>query len=373
MPNPLSNLDSINPDTLPDVPMVDRGYGYAVGTELFLVRHGESMTNTYANLVAYDPNLTALGWAQALKAGAWMAEHAPVDVVITSPMRRAHSTALAIAHAQGLEPIQLAGLEEFSQSFWDEMPLHHPTRPWWGRTDWIPTFEQAPTFMAFRERVLEALSGILERYAGQRVCVVSHGGTMSVLTAAMLGSIHFSIWNTNTGISHFVWPEWKRWMVHYLNRTEHLLDLDPDDYPRAPEASQNEQGFWTLPDRVIDSWSAMPAHPELAFLGNRLSRNDRILFLRPPDPITPLRVSLRSRRADILCDDLQTLEAGELRRAALNANHIRYQYLFQPLPYPDHFFDYVVVSENCDIPEEDYRRVLKHADGLIRWRAHKES
>jgi probable phosphoglycerate mutase len=94
----MSNIP-FNPDTLPDVPMVDRGYGYLVGTELFLVRHGESMTNTYANLVAYDPNLTALGWAQALNAGDWLAEHAPVDVVITSPMRRAHSTALAIAHA----------------------------------------------------------------------------------------------------------------------------------------------------------------------------------------------------------------------------------------------------------------------------------
>lgn len=358
-----------NIDSLPDVPLVDRGYGYEVGTELFLVRHGESMTNTYANLVAYDPNLTALGWAQALRAGDWMAEHTPVDVVVTSPMRRANSTALAIAQAQGLDLVQLPGLEEFSHSYWEEVPVHHPTRPWWGRTDWMPTLENAPSFIAFRDRVLQALSEILERYSGQRICVVSHGGTMSVLTAAMLGSIHFSIWNTNTGISQFMWPEWKRWMVHYLNRTEHLIGLGPEDHPRAPEASQNEQGFWHLPDRVVDSWTEMPANPELAFLSNLLSRNDRILFIRPPDPITPLRVSLRARRADILCDDLQALEAGELRRAALNANHIRYQYLFRPLPYPDQFFDYVVVSDVCEIPEETYRRVLKRADGLIRWRA----
>jgi len=246
---------SFNIDSLPDVPLVDRGYGYEVGTELFLVRHGESMTNTYANLVAYDPNLTALGWAQALRAGDWMAKHTPVDVVVTSPMRRAHSTALAIAQAQGLELVQLPGLEEFSHSFWEEVPEHHPTRPWWGRTDWIPTLEQAPIFAAFRERVLQALVEILERYSGQRICVVSHGGTMSILTAAMLGSVHFSIWNTNTGISQFMWPEWKRWMVHYLNRTEHLLDLNPADYPRAPEACQNELGFWKLPDRVVDSWT----------------------------------------------------------------------------------------------------------------------
>jgi hypothetical protein len=164
-----------------------------------------------------------------------------------------------------------------------------------------------------------------------------------------------------------MWPEWSRWMVHYLNRTEHLLGLNPEDYPRAPEARQNELGFWQLPDRVVDSWTDMPANLGLAFLSNHLSRNDRILFLHPPDPITPLRVSLRARRVDILSDDLQALETGELRRAVLNANHIRYQYLFLPLPYPDQFFDYVVVPNDCEIPEEVYLRVLKQRDGLILW------
>ena len=160
-----------------------------------------------------------------------MAEHAPLDKIVTSPLRRAHSTALAIAHAQGLKPIVISGLEEFSHSFWDEMPIHHPTRPWWGRTDWTPSFEQAPTFVAFRDRVHRALNQILETYTGQRICIVSHGGTMGVITAAMVGGIHLSVWNYNTGISHFVWPEWKRWMLIYVNRREHLLDLDTSALP----------------------------------------------------------------------------------------------------------------------------------------------
>ncbi|HHB90939.1 MAG TPA: histidine phosphatase family protein [Anaerolineae bacterium] len=359
-----------DPHDVPDIPLEDRGYGYLVGTELFLIRHGQSMTNVFENLMAYDPNLTALGWAQALRVGAYMAQEHPVDVVVSSPLRRAHSTALAVAHAQGLEVITMAGLEEFFAPFYDEMPLHHPTRPWWGRSGWTPTPEGAPGFTAFRDRVLAALAEILERWAGKRICVVSHGGSMGVITAAMVGSQQLSVWQHNTGISHFLWPEWKRWMVMYINRREHLLDLNEADYPHPPETEPVGNGFYRIPEGLIQSWSDLPAHPQLAFLSNRLRRTDRILFIQPPDPLTPLRVSLRSRTAVILSDDLQLLEAGELRRAVLNANHIRYQYLFLPLPYPNAYFDYVVIPEECrQVGEEEIARVAKETAGAIRYRA----
>ena len=104
------------------------------------------------------------------------------------------------------------------------------------------------------------------------------------------------------------------------------------------------------------------------FLSNQLRRSDRILFIEPPDPTTPLRVSMRSKGAVILSEDLQLLEAGELRRAVLNANHIRFQYLFRPLPYPDHHFDYVVIPEGCHkVDETEIARVVKDASGVIRY------
>ena len=357
-----------NPDDLPEIPLQDRGYGYLVGTELFMVRHGQSMTNTYKNLIAYDPNLTGLGWAQALRVGEYMAENMPVDVVISSPLRRAHSTALAIAQAQGLEIIEMAGLEEFFAAFYDEMPSHHPTRPWWGRRDWHPTNEQAPGFTAFRDRVLAALAEILDRWAGKRICVVSHGGTMGVMTAAMVGASELTVWHENTGLSHFLWPEWQRWMVMFINRREHLLGLNPDDFPHPPEAESTEDGFFNIPAGLISSWSDLPAHPGLSFLSNHLRRSDRILFIQPPDALTPLRVSLRSRGAVILSDDFQLLEAGEMRRAVLNANHVRYQYLFPSLPYADAHFDYVVIPSGCHkVQEEEIARVVKDNSGIIRY------
>lgn len=358
-------MPDITPEPVNPPPLTDRGYSYRVGTELYLVRHGESMTNIYNNIVTYDPNLTALGWAQALAVGRWMAEHTPVDVVITSALRRAHSTALAIAHAQGLQPITVAGLEEFSLDFWEELPLHHPTQPWLGRCEWQATSAGQPAFVAFRDRIHAALAAILAEFNGQRICLVSHGGVMNVITAAMLGSSHLSLWTENTGISHFLWPEWQRWLAAYINRREHLLSLDPAAYPRVPEATPAGNGQFALPDRLIRSWADLPAYPALAFLSNRLRRSDRILFLRPPDPITPLRVSLRARSAAILHDDLAALEIGELRRATLNANHIRYQYLFTPLPYADGHFDVVVAPAGDPTLASEITRVLKHPDGLI--------
>jgi hypothetical protein len=157
-------------------------------------------------------------------------------------------------------------------------------------------------------------------------------------------------------------------MVMFINRREHLLDLDPADYPHPPEAEPAPDGFYRIPEDLIRSWSDLPAHPGLAFLSNQLRRSDRILFIQPPDAITPLRVSLRSRGAVILSDNLQLLEAGELRRAVLNANHIRYQYLFRPLPYPDAHFDYVVIPKDCHkVGEEEIQRVVKDGAGVIRF------
>ncbi|MCO6452938.1 MAG: histidine phosphatase family protein [Caldilineales bacterium] len=344
----------------PEVPLADRGHGYRVGTELFLVRHGESMRNIYSNLVCYDPNLTALGWAQALRLGEWMAEHAPVDVVVTSPLRRAHSTALAVANPQGLTPVVITGLEEFSQEFFHEIPVHHPTMPWLGRDCWTPEFAQAPNFVAFRDRVLAALSEVLEIYSGQRICIVSHGGTMNVLIAALAGSSHLSVWNENTGVSYFVWPEWKRWLMRYVNRTDHLRDLNPDDYPRVPESDRTDNGQWRLRDDLFRDWAEARPHSQLSYLANGLRRSDRILFVRPPDAITPVRVALRSRQAVVLSEDLFELEAGELRRAMLNANHIRFQYPFHPLPYPDGHFDYVAIPETEALNDELQRVLAPH-------------
>ena len=80
---------------------------------------------------------------------------------------------------------------------------------------------------------------------------------------------------------------------------------------------------------------------------------------------------MRARRAIIGTTDFRALEAGESRRALMNANHIRYEYLFVPLPFPDSYFHYIVVGEGAtgetagSVPESEIARVLAAGGEVI--------
>jgi hypothetical protein len=150
-------------------------------------------------------------------------------------------------------------------------------------------------------------------------------------------------------------------------------------YPRVDGAAPGRDGFWQLPTNLIERWTKVPAQPEMLYLANRLRRSDRILFLQPPDALTPLRVSVRARRAIIGTTNFGALEAGEARRAVMNANHIRYEYLFVPLPFPDGYFHYIVVGEGVagdtagagdsagSVPENEIARVLAAGGEVIHY------
>jgi hypothetical protein len=129
-------------------------------------------------------------------------------------------------------------------------------------------------------------------------------------------------------------------------------------------ATRAENGFWRLPEELFTE--EPNPDPRLSYLANRLQRSNRILFLFPPDPYTPVWVSLRARRAIIVDTDLLALEAGEVRRALLNANHIRFEYLFLPLPYPDGYFHYLVIGQDDRVPPEERQRVLAANGEIIR-------
>ena len=57
----------------------------------------------------------------------------------------------------------------------------------------------------------------------------------------------------------------------------------------------------------------------------------------------------------------------------MNANHIRYEYLFVPLPFPDNYFHYIVVGEGAagntagSVPENEIARVLAAGGEVIRY------
>jgi probable phosphoglycerate mutase len=130
--------------------------------ELLWVRHGEPERIPPGRGVPADPPLTPLGREQAQRLAAWLAPE-PIDAVISSPLRRATETAAPIAKRHGLVVEVVDGLIEY-----DATSDHY-----------IPTEELSATK---DERWLA-----IERFAGQRVVAVCHGGVVNVALGLVLG------------------------------------------------------------------------------------------------------------------------------------------------------------------------------------------
>ena len=88
------------------------------------------------------------------------------------------------------------------------------------------TPELKPGYSRFRARVAAALRRTVESFAGaDQLLLVSHAGTIGAQVRILVGSDTPRLWMNNTGLSLFEWGHPERggsWVVHYLNRVEHL-------------------------------------------------------------------------------------------------------------------------------------------------------
>jgi len=79
---------------------------------LYLIRHGQSENNALdESLRVHDPGLTEIGATQVEYLGNWFSVR-PLDVLMTSPFRRALLTTVPIARATGLSPTVRTSLHE---------------------------------------------------------------------------------------------------------------------------------------------------------------------------------------------------------------------------------------------------------------------
>ena len=79
--------------------------------ELLWIRHGEPERIAPGTGVPADPPLTSRGRDQSERIAAWLAAE-PIDVVLSSPQRRAVETATPIARAHGLDVQVTHGLAQ---------------------------------------------------------------------------------------------------------------------------------------------------------------------------------------------------------------------------------------------------------------------
>ena len=211
-------------------------------TELILIRHGETDWNRQHRFQGQiDVPLNAVGLAQAGRLGRRLA-HEPVDVLVSSDLQRARSTADAVAQLRGLQPVTDPLWRE--QGFGVLEGLDVPTIRsrhadlWssWTRHDAdyaLPGGGESNT--AFHARVMRALQAVLAAHAGRRVVVVTHGGVLDMLwrTANALPLYGARVCDIpNTGINRLRWVDNGLQIVRWAD-ADHL-----DGLPEQPSTRQ---------------------------------------------------------------------------------------------------------------------------------------
>ncbi|MDG4666385.1 bifunctional RNase H/acid phosphatase [Mycobacterium sp. 236(2023)] len=149
-------------------------------TRLLLLRHGQTALSVERRYSGRgNPELTELGRRQADAAARYLGERGGVDVVLTSPLQRAHDTAGAAAKALGLDATVDEDLIETDFGAWEgltfrEASEHDPElHGRWLRDTSVPP-PNGESFDAVAARVLRAQQRIIADHPGQTVLVVSH-------------------------------------------------------------------------------------------------------------------------------------------------------------------------------------------------------
>ena len=146
-------------------------------TTLLLVRHGETDWNAEGRLQGHtDRPLNDHGRRQA-KALAERLAGEGADAIYASDLSRAKETAEILGTRLGLPVVIDADLREKNWGNWEGLT----------GDERIHVEFEGESVQEHRERVLRAIERISERHPGQRVIVVTHGGSLRRIQAAVNG------------------------------------------------------------------------------------------------------------------------------------------------------------------------------------------
>lgn len=196
---------------------------HSTAVELILVRHGLPIRREVTEGPA-DPELSREGLAQAKHLGDYLAIE-KIDAIYTSPMKRAHQTALPLAKAKGLTPIIEPDVAEWDQHSNEYIPIEElkaANDPRWKElASGAWTSEEDPA--VFRERVLGAFNRIIDNHRGERVVITCHGGVINEFLSSVLGIDRGQFFYPNyTSIHRIAASSQGHRSILSVNETSHL-------------------------------------------------------------------------------------------------------------------------------------------------------
>lgn len=200
-------------------------------TRLLLVRHGQTEFSARRRYSGRgDPELTEIGLAQAKAVARRLSTVDGIAAVLTSPLRRAHRTAAAVAEATGLTSATLDGLTETDFGAWEgltfaEAAARDPElhRAWLADPALPPPGGES--FDDVHRRVRAALDRIVAEHAGTTVVVVSHVTPIKTLLRIGLDAGHSVLFRLHLDLASLstveFYPDGNS-SVRLVNDTTHL-------------------------------------------------------------------------------------------------------------------------------------------------------
>jgi probable phosphoglycerate mutase len=163
-------------------------------TQLIFLRHGETphtVEKRFSGSGGDDPALSDTGRAQAHAASEYLSRIGGVDAIVVSPMRRTRQTAEIVAAGLGLEPIVDDGWREVSFGDWDGHTFAEIQQKWPDAMNaWLESTAVAPpggeSFDLCARRARSARDGLLAKYPGKTVVVVTHVTPIKLMVRAVL-------------------------------------------------------------------------------------------------------------------------------------------------------------------------------------------
>lgn len=220
-------------EALPSAAPAAPGWSGARGepTRLLLLRHGQtelSVERRYSG--RGNPPLTELGRSQAEAAARYLGQQGGIDVVICSPLQRAHDTATAAAKELGLDVAVDEDLIETDFGAWEGLTFSEAAqrdpdlhRSWLRDTSVVPPGGES--FDAVAQRVRRARNRIIAEHGGSTVLVVSHVTPIKTVlrlaldgNAGILYRLHLDL--ASLSIAEF-YPDGLA-SVRLVNQTSHL-------------------------------------------------------------------------------------------------------------------------------------------------------
>jgi len=201
-------------------------------TKFILIRHGETIWNKERKMQGQtDIPLSEIGIAQANRVGIYL-KNAPMDVLYTSPLKRAFVTAVSIHHYHKHIPlITHKSLKErlfgdLEGMVYEDIVTNYPRMAF--NISWHYPHYQPPNgerLIDVQERIELLLKEILTQHKGKTVAIVSHGVTLRVFMKKLMDlpfSLAGDLSTGNTSCAFIEYDPITKGRFHFINHMKHL-------------------------------------------------------------------------------------------------------------------------------------------------------